>query len=129
MTTGISRGSCTKSATSPTPSFKVLDILSRNMPPRRYVDHLQSSIAGLRGEKAFVFIREFVLGSNTTGHVDSYMGKVSGGEDPKLAQDVLPGGTLIFFGDGSDGKTTASTAWPSATVAAWDAFIATATAR
>ncbi|KAJ7853808.1 alpha/beta-hydrolase [Mycena olivaceomarginata] len=78
---------------------------------------------------AFVFIREFVLGSNTTGLVDSYTGKVSGGEDPKLAQDVLPGGTVIFFGDGSDGKTTASMAWPSATVAAWDAFIATATAR
>ncbi|KAJ7934228.1 alpha/beta-hydrolase [Mycena leptocephala] len=78
---------------------------------------------------ALVFVREFVLGSNTTGLVDSYTGKVSGGEDPKLAQDVLPGGTVIFFGDGSDGKTTASTAWPSATVAAWDAFIATATAR
>ncbi|KAF8192021.1 Alpha/Beta hydrolase protein [Mycena galopus ATCC 62051] len=78
---------------------------------------------------ALVFVREFVLGSNTTGQVDSYTGKVSGGEDPKLAEDVLPGGTVIFFGDGSDGKTTASTAWPSATVAAWDAFIATATAR
>jgi carboxypeptidase D len=74
-------------------------------------------------------VREFVLGFNTTGLVDSYTGKVSGGEDPKLAQDVLPGGTVIFFGDGSDGKTTASTAWPSVTVAAWDAFIATATAR
>ncbi|KAJ7208969.1 alpha/beta-hydrolase [Mycena pura] len=77
---------------------------------------------------AFVFVREFVLGSNTTGLVDRKTGKVKGGEDRKLQQDVLPGQSAIFFGDGSGGKTTVSTVWPSETVAAWSAFIATATA-
>ncbi|KAJ7202078.1 alpha/beta-hydrolase [Mycena pura] len=77
---------------------------------------------------ALAFVRDFVIGSNITGLVDSNAGTVSGGEDPKLAQDILPGESLIYFGDGSSGKTTASTVWPSATVAAWNAFIATATA-
>ncbi|KAJ7202096.1 alpha/beta-hydrolase [Mycena pura] len=76
---------------------------------------------------AFVFVRDFVLGSNTTGLVDSNTATVNGGEDPELARDVLPGNPFIYIGDGSSG-TTASTAWPSATVAAWNAFIATATA-
>ncbi|KAJ7479829.1 alpha/beta-hydrolase [Mycena latifolia] len=79
-------------------------------------------------EAAFVFIREFVLGSNTTGLVDSNTGTVVGGEDPALAMDVMPGGTVIHYGDGSAGKTTASTVVPSATVASWEQFIATATA-
>ncbi|KAJ7202095.1 alpha/beta-hydrolase [Mycena pura] len=76
---------------------------------------------------AFVFVRDFVLGSNTTGLVDSNTATVNGGEDPTLARDVLPGNPFIYIGDGSSGETTASTAWPSATVAAWNAFIATAT--
>ncbi|KAJ7479835.1 alpha/beta-hydrolase [Mycena latifolia] len=79
-------------------------------------------------EAAFVFIREFVLGSNTTGLVDSNTGTVVGGEDPALAMDVMPGGTVIYYGDGSAGKTTASTVVPSATIASWEQFIATATA-
>ncbi|KAJ7202081.1 alpha/beta-hydrolase [Mycena pura] len=76
---------------------------------------------------ALTFVREFVLGSNTTGLVNSNAGTV-GGEDPKLAEDVLPGTSVIFFGNGSGGETPSSTAWPSATVAAWNAFLATATA-
>ncbi|KAF7303613.1 Carboxypeptidase [Mycena indigotica] len=74
---------------------------------------------------AFTFVRDFVLGSSTTGLVDSNAGKVTGGEDPKLRQDVLPGNPFIFMGAG---KTAASTVWPSATVAKWAAFLETATA-
>ncbi|KAJ6562288.1 alpha/beta-hydrolase, partial [Mycena capillaripes] len=77
---------------------------------------------------AFTFVREFILGSNKTGFVDPKTGKVVGGEYPSLAQDVMPGGTVIYYGDGSAGKTTASTSWPSATIEAWNSFIATATA-
>ncbi|KAJ7078454.1 alpha/beta-hydrolase [Mycena belliarum] len=79
-------------------------------------------------EAAFVFVREFVLGSNTTGLVDSNTGTVLGGEDPALALDVMPGGDVIYYGDGSAGKTTKSTVIPSATISSWEKFIATATA-
>ncbi|KAJ7474691.1 alpha/beta-hydrolase [Mycena latifolia] len=77
---------------------------------------------------AFAFVRDFVLGSNTTGLVDNNAGSVAGGEDPKLQQDILPGNTVIFYGDGDSGKTTLSTVVPSATLAAWNGFLATATA-
>ncbi|KAJ7769203.1 alpha/beta-hydrolase [Mycena maculata] len=77
---------------------------------------------------AFAFVRDFVLGSNSTGLVDPNAATVTGGEDPALAQDILPGGTVIYFGDGSAGKTTQSTVIPSATIAAWNVFLATATA-
>ncbi|KAJ7434538.1 alpha/beta-hydrolase [Mycena galericulata] len=77
---------------------------------------------------AFAFVRDFVLGSNTTGLVDNNAGTVAGGEDPALRQDILPGNTVIYYGDGSAGKTTQSTVVPSATLAAWNAFLATATA-
>ncbi|KAJ6574370.1 Alpha/Beta hydrolase protein [Mycena capillaripes] len=79
-------------------------------------------------EAAFVFVREFVLGSNATGLVDSQTGGVVGGEDPVLAVDVLPGNTVIYYGDGDSDTTTLSTAAPSATLASWQSFIATATA-
>ncbi|KAJ7159990.1 alpha/beta-hydrolase [Mycena crocata] len=79
-------------------------------------------------EAAFVFIREFVLGTNTTGLVDSNAGAVVGGEEPALAEDVMPGNTVIFYGNGDAGKTTASTVAPSATLAMWEKIIATATA-
>lgn len=78
--------------------------------------------------QAFAFVRDFVLGSNTTGLVDSNAGTVAGGEDPALKADILPGNTVIYYGDGSAGKTTQSTVVPSATLAAWNAFLATATA-
>lgn len=74
-------------------------------------------------EAAFVFLREFVLGSNTTGSVVG--SGVVGGEDAKLMEDVLPGSSVIFYGSGS---TASSTAAPTATIAAWNSFIATATA-
>ncbi|KAJ7186601.1 alpha/beta-hydrolase [Mycena filopes] len=79
-------------------------------------------------EAAFVFVREFVLGSNQTGLVNSTTGSVVGGEDPTLAADVMPGGLAIFYGDGDSATTSLSTIAPSATIAAWNKFIATATA-
>ncbi|KAJ7769354.1 alpha/beta-hydrolase [Mycena metata] len=78
-------------------------------------------------EAAFVFVREFVLGSNQTGLVNSN-GTVVGGENSALAADAMPGGTVIFYGNGDSATTSLSTAAPSATVAAWDKFLATATA-
>ncbi|KAF7368752.1 Carboxypeptidase [Mycena venus] len=77
---------------------------------------------------AFAFVRDFVLGSNTTGLVDSNAGSVSGGEDPKLKVDVLPGNSAIYHWASKAGGDIASVVAPSATRAAWDAFIATATA-
>lgn len=77
--------------------------------------------------QAFVFLRDFILGSNTTGLVEisKHTTTVVGGEDPKLAEDILPGTTVIFYGSGT---TAFSTIVPSATLASWDKFIATATA-
>ncbi|KAF7361130.1 Carboxypeptidase [Mycena sanguinolenta] len=77
---------------------------------------------------AFVFVREFVLGSNQTGLVNNDTGSVVGGESAPLVGDVMPGGLAIFYGDGDFATTTASTIAPSATLAAWSEFIATATA-
>jgi carboxypeptidase D len=74
-----------------------------------------------------VFVREFVLGSNKTGLVNSSSNSVVGGEDPALAADVMPGGLVIYYGDGDSATTSLSTVAPSATLAAWSQFIATAT--
>ncbi|KAI0083348.1 Alpha/Beta hydrolase protein [Irpex rosettiformis] len=76
-------------------------------------------------EKAFVFLREFVLGSNTTGLVTNSSGTltVTGGENATLADTVLPGQDEIYVGSG----TTQSTyVYPSASIAAWNSFFATA---
>jgi len=51
---------------------------------------------------------------------------VIGGEDPSLGSGVLAGDRdPIFYGSGA---TQFSTVWPSATIAAWESFIATVTA-
>ncbi|KII85865.1 hypothetical protein PLICRDRAFT_44287 [Plicaturopsis crispa FD-325 SS-3] len=76
---------------------------------------------------AFVLAREFLFGNNQTGLVTNSSGGVSvvGGENSSLAGDFLPGQAGIFVGSG----TTQSTYFfPSATVAAWEQFIHTATA-
>ncbi|TDL15662.1 alpha/beta-hydrolase [Rickenella mellea] len=76
---------------------------------------------------AFKFLRDFVLGSDPTGLVTNSSGTITvvGSENSTLAGDYLPGGAEIFYGSG----TTASTAtYPAATIAAWNSFIATATA-
>ncbi|KAI0773289.1 alpha/beta-hydrolase [Trametes elegans] len=86
--------------------------------------HLIPYTNPLRG---FILLREFILGSNQTGLVTNSSGSVSvvGGEASALAADVLPGQLGIYVGS----ATTASTfTYPSATIAAWDSYIATATA-
>ena len=79
------------------------------------------------GHQAFVFLRDFVLGSNETGLVTNSSGSVSvvGGENVTLAAPVLPGQLGIYKGSG----TTQSTyTFPSATIAAWNSFFANVTA-
>ncbi|KIM90542.1 hypothetical protein PILCRDRAFT_186958 [Piloderma croceum F 1598] len=76
-------------------------------------------------EAAYTFLREFVLGTNQTGLVKNASGTVSvvGGESPTLAAGVLPGNLEIFYGSGSTESTYIA---PTATIAAWSSFIATA---
>lgn len=72
-------------------------------------------------------LREFILGHNTTGLlVDGPGGDISvaGGELAALAVDAIQGQTGIAVGSIF---TTSTFNYPAATVAAWDAFIATAT--
>ncbi|KAJ3559788.1 hypothetical protein NM688_g126 [Phlebia brevispora] len=74
--------------------------------------------------RAFVMAREFILGSNQTGLVTNSSGVASvvGGESPSLTAEVLSGQSGIYIGTG----TTQSTyTFPSATIAAWESFIAT----
>jgi len=78
---------------------------------------------------AFTFLREFVFGSNTTGLVtNSSSGEVTvvGGENATLAEDIMAGSEEIFYGSGS---TMSTLVFPSATIAAWESFIQTATAN
>jgi len=74
---------------------------------------------------AFTFFREFVLGCNETGLVTNSSGIVSvvGGESSSLAGNFLPGGAEIYYGSAT---TQYTYIFPTATVAAWDSFIATA---
>ncbi|EIW53478.1 alpha/beta-hydrolase [Trametes versicolor FP-101664 SS1] len=76
-----------------------------------------------RPAQALVFLREFVLGTNKNGTVEG--SAVVGGEDATLAGDYLPGGAEIFYGSST---TSGTFMFPSATIAAWDSFLATATA-
>jgi carboxypeptidase D len=75
-------------------------------------------------ELASILLREFILGSNTTGLVPPNSTTPIGGEDPQLAGEILPGNSAIFFGS----VTTESTVAPSASFASWASFLATATA-
>ncbi|KAJ6536096.1 Alpha/Beta hydrolase protein [Mycena capillaripes] len=76
---------------------------------------------------AFSFVRDFVLGSNSTGLVKSD-GSVVGGEDPKLANDVMPRNPVIHYWASEAGGDISSVVVPSEPRAAWDTFIVTATA-
>ncbi|CDO75095.1 hypothetical protein BN946_scf185010.g20 [Trametes cinnabarina] len=73
--------------------------------------------------QALVFLREFVLGSNKNGTVEGT--SVVGGENSTLAGDYFPGGNEIFYGSAA---TQGTSTVPSATIAAWNSFLATATA-
>jgi carboxypeptidase D len=68
-----------------------------------------------------------VLGNNRTGLVTGSGDciQVVGGEDPKLAVDILTEGPDIYLGS----LVTKSTyAYPSETIAKFDSYLATATA-
>ena len=84
-------------------------------------------ISYLTSHKAYVLLREFILGNNPTGRVVTTPSGTSviGGEDPTLAASALPGESAIFVGSG---MTQSSTVYPEATINAWESFIATATA-
>lgn len=73
---------------------------------------------------AFVFLREFVLGNNATGTVKG--GTVVGGTNTKLADFVQTARSAIFTGAG---VTQGSYVAPSATIASWEKFIATASVQ
>ncbi|KAI1786917.1 alpha/beta-hydrolase [Ganoderma leucocontextum] len=76
-----------------------------------------------RPAQALAFLREFVLGDNPNGTVLGD-GSVVGGENVTLGKEYLAGGNEIFYGSA---KTEGTYTIPSATAAAWDQFIATAT--
>ena len=71
-------------------------------------------------------LREFVIGNNQTGLVTTVNGEttVVGGEDPDLyARGVLAGPLAVPY---RKNGTIMSYTYPSATVAAWEAYTATA---
>ena len=69
-------------------------------------------------------LREFILGNNRTGLVTTVHGHttVIGGEDPSY-QGFIPGQAGIYYGSGT---TQFTYTYPTATIAAWERFIATA---
>ncbi|RPD59090.1 alpha/beta-hydrolase [Lentinus tigrinus ALCF2SS1-7] len=77
--------------------------------------------------RALTMYRNFIFGSNQTGLVVSGTDGVTveGGEDAELAVDAILGQSGIYVGAIS---TTSTVEYPAATIAAWEEFIATATA-
>ncbi|KIJ40943.1 hypothetical protein M422DRAFT_60536 [Sphaerobolus stellatus SS14] len=79
--------------------------------------------------QASFFVRKVLLGDNLTGTVidtPAMAVTVVWGENQTFANGVIAGEhNAIFYGSGT---TQFSTVWPSATIAAWDSFITTATA-
>lgn len=92
------------------------------------VDHAGHLVGHTNPQSGFVFIREFVFGNNQTGLVtntSSGSATVIGGEVSSLANEIMTGQAAIYYGS----ATTESTYYfPTATVEAWNAYIATATA-
>lgn len=75
--------------------------------------------------QALTFVREFILGNNENGTVLPN-GNIVGQDAPQFVNDILPAEhDPIFTGSG---VTAGSTVWPSATIAQWDSFIASAVA-
>ncbi|THH11307.1 hypothetical protein EW145_g733 [Phellinidium pouzarii] len=78
---------------------------------------------------ALVILREFILGNNETGLVTNTSGTVSvtGGEGASslLVGNILPGRVSVLYGSGT---ATSEFSYPSATIAAWDKFFASAQA-
>ncbi|KAF8142101.1 Alpha/Beta hydrolase protein, partial [Boletus edulis] len=74
---------------------------------------------------ALTLAREFIFGNNSTGLVTS-SGTVIGDKESSLGNEILRGQAGIYYGQ----ATTASTYFfPSATVEAWNSYVATATAK
>lgn len=92
------------------------------------IDHAGHLVGYNNPVSALTFIREFVFGNNQTGLViDTSSANVTvvGGEVSTLAGEIMTGQAGIYYGS----ATTASTYFfPSATVEAWDAYVATAIA-
>lgn len=89
------------------------------------VQDLTRAPARLQGLALF---REFIFGNSLLGLVTTAVDgavTVEGGEDLLLAVDAIRGQEGIFVGSIS---TTSTFTYPAATIAAWDKFIATATA-
>ncbi|THH14132.1 hypothetical protein EW146_g6173 [Bondarzewia mesenterica] len=84
------------------------------------VGHL---IPHFKPNAAYVFYRDFVFNTNSTGSLtvdDSNKPVVLGGESPEVADDVPRVASALFIGS----ATTASTLFvPSATVQAWESFV------
>jgi carboxypeptidase D len=75
--------------------------------------------------QAFILARGFIFGSNQTGLVKSASSVAIGGENANLtgaSHDVVVAAPQIVVGTGA---TTATVTAPSATIAAWDSFLAT----
>lgn len=91
------------------------------------VDHAGHLVGYTNPQSGLVFIREFVFGSNQTGLVtNTSSGSVTviGGEVSSLANEIMTGQAAIYYGS----ATTESTYYfPTATVEAWNTYIATAT--
>uniref|UniRef100_A0A0W0G8I5 Carboxypeptidase n=1 Tax=Moniliophthora roreri TaxID=221103 RepID=A0A0W0G8I5_MONRR len=68
-----------------------------------------------RPEAALTFVRDFFFGNKQTGLVQPD-GNVVGGQDPKLAVDILPGRPEIYYGAGA---TQSTYVYPEATRAEW----------
>ncbi|KAK2463588.1 hypothetical protein APHAL10511_004339 [Amanita phalloides] len=85
-------------------------------------DHAGHLVPATAPVSAFTFAREFLFGNNATGLVTS-SGAVVGGEGTSLSDDVLPGNSALYLGTGA---TRSTYVFPSATIAAWNAFIQTA---
>ncbi|KAF8516785.1 Alpha/Beta hydrolase protein [Gautieria morchelliformis] len=81
------------------------------------------TIPAERPDASLTFFKEFILGCNPLGTVLPD-GTTIGGTNATLAQSILPAyRDPIFFGSGT---IAGSTVAPAATVAAWEAFVATA---
>ena len=70
--------------------------------------------------KAFTFLREFVLGNNSTGLVTDADTPATGGEFPEYAASTLAEGPEIYLGSYT---TTSTYVYPKETLSSWDRYI------
>ncbi|KAH0834740.1 Alpha/Beta hydrolase protein [Lanmaoa asiatica] len=89
--------------------------------------HAGHILAYTNPSSALFIAREFIFGPNQTGLVTNCSGEqtVIGGEVSSLGNEIMTDQAAIYYGHAT---TASSYFFPSATVEAWDAYIATATA-